>query len=441
MRTGRAVMDFLIRKRFTFSLVIIFLVIIITSFFAIDTLRLQEYDSVRINLSGRQRMLSQKMTKEIILYNVGEMSKDDVLSTAKVFSATLIALKDGGDAPLNLSMTEFETIPEMENKDTKGQLETVMSSWNIFKQKIESVLENNDASSMNYIVDNNTKLLNEMDTAVVMMQHNAEEKITRLYWIIALGILVSILVLIVAITKETQRKYIRQIEQTNIELTAVNKEMESFSYSVSHDLRAPLRSMDGFSLVLLEDYSDKLDEQGKDYLQRVRSATQRMGMLIDDMLSLSRVTRSEMKRELVDLSSLVQSIAAELQKSQSTCQVEFIIAPGLTANGDARLLRILLENLLGNAWKFTGTHPKARIEFGTTQVDGEQVFFIRDDGVGFDMKYADKLFGVFQRLHGASEFPGTGVGLATVQRIVHRHGGRVWAEGEVEKGATFYFTL
>ncbi len=441
MRTGRAVMDFLIRKRFTFSLVIIFLVIIITSFFAIDTLRLQEYDSVRINLSGRQRMLSQKMTKEIILYNVGEMSKDDVLSTAKVFSATLIALKDGGDAPLNLSMTEFETIPEMENKDTKGQLETVMSSWNIFKQKIESVLENNDASSMNYIVDNNTKLLNEMDTAVVMMQHNAEEKITRLYWIIALGILVSILVLIVAITKETQRKYIRQIEQTNIELTAVNKEMESFSYSVSHDLRAPLRSMDGFSLVLLEDYSDKLDERGKDYLQRVRSATQRMGMLIDDMLSLSRVTRSEMKRELVDLSSLVQSIAAELQKSQSTCQVEFIIAPGLTANGDARLLRILLENLLGNAWKFTGTHPKARIEFGTTQVDGEQVFFIRDDGVGFDMKYADKLFGVFQRLHGASEFPGTGVGLATVQRIVHRHGGRVWAEGEVEKGATFYFTL
>ncbi len=441
MRTGRAVMDFLIRKKFTFSLVIIFLVIMITSFFAIDTLRLQEYDSVRINLSGRQRMLSQKMTKEIILYNVGEMSKDDVLSTAKVFSATLIALKDGGDAPLNLSMTEFETIPEMENKDTKGQLETVMSSWNIFKQKIESVLENNDASSMNYIVDNNTKLLNEMDTAVVMMQHNAEEKITRLYWIIALGILVSILVLIVAITKETQRKYIRQIEQTNIELTAVNKEMESFSYSVSHDLRAPLRSMDGFSLVLLEDYSDKLDEQGKDYLQRVRSATQRMGMLIDDMLSLSRVTRSEMKRELVDLSSLVQSIAAELQKSQSTCQVEFIIAPGLTANGDARLLRILLENLLGNAWKFTGTHPKARIEFGTTQVDGEQVFFIRDDGVGFDMKYADKLFGVFQRLHGASEFPGTGVGLATVQRIVHRHGGRVWAEGEVEKGATFYFTL
>ena len=231
------------------------------------------------------------------------------------------------------------------------------------------------------------------------------------------------------------------LQKANDELNVTNKEMESFSYSVSHDLRAPLRGIDGFSQVLLKNYSDKLDEQGKDYLQRVRLATQRMGILIDDMLSLSRVTRSEMKHELVDLSKLVQSIAAELQKSQPERQVEFIITPGVTANGDARLLRILLENLLGNAWKFTGTHPKARIEFGVTQVGGEQVYFIRDDGAGFDMAYADKLFGVFQRLHRADEFPGTGVGLATVQRVTHRHGGRVWGEGEVEKGATFYFTL
>jgi len=211
-------MDFFIRKRFIFSLGIIFLVILIVSFFAIDTLRLQKYDSVRINLSGRQRMLSQKMTKEILLYNFGGVSKDAVLSTVKVFDTTLIALKDGGDAPLDLSMTEFEAIPEMENKETKDQLEKVMSSWSTFKQKIESVLENNDSSSMNYIIDNNTKLLNEVDAAVAMMQHNAEEKITRLYWIVALGILVSVLILIVAITKETQRKYVEQIEQANIHL-------------------------------------------------------------------------------------------------------------------------------------------------------------------------------------------------------------------------------
>ena len=166
-----------------------------------------------------------------------------------------------------------------------------------------------------------------------------------------------------------------------------------------------------------------------------------MGILIDDLLSLSRVTGSEMKHELVDLSSLVQSIIAELQKSQPKRQVEFITAPGMTANGDARLLRILLENLLGNAWKFTEKHPKARIEFGTTQVAGAEAFFIRDDGVGFDMTYADRLFGVFQRLHTADEFPGTGIGLATVQRVTQRHGGRVWAEGEVGKGATFHFAL
>jgi len=232
-----------------------------------------------------------------------------------------------------------------------------------------------------------------------------------------------------------------ELEHLNKKLIASNKELESFSYSVSHDLRAPLRSMDGFSLILLEGYSDKLDEQGKDYLQRVRSATQRMGMLIDDLLNLSRVTRGEMKHELVDLSALAQSIAAELQKSQPERQVEFIITPGVTANGGAHLLRILLENLLGNAWKFTGKHPTARIEFGTTQVDDEQAFFVRDDGVGFDMTYADRLFGVFQRLHATDDFPGTGVGLATVQRIAYRHGGRVWGEGEVGKGATFYFTL
>jgi len=262
-------------------------------------------------------------------------------------------------------------------------------------------------------------------------------------WQSSVLITMSLLVLIIVlgffwatISRQTQL-----ITKANIGLAAVNKELESFSYSVSHDLRAPLRSIDGFSQALVEDYPDKLDEQGKDYLQRVRSSTQRMGELIDDLLKLSRVTRSEIKLEMVNLSTLAQSIATEVQKTQPERQVEFVITPGLSAKGDEHLLRLLLENLLGNAWKFTAKHPQARIAFGSTRVDGKQVFFVRDDGAGFDMTYADKLFAPFQRLHSASEFPGIGIGLATAQRIINRHGGRVWAEGEIEKGATFYFTL
>ncbi len=238
-----------------------------------------------------------------------------------------------------------------------------------------------------------------------------------------------------------RRRAEAEIQKSNTELAAVNKELEAFAYSVSHDLRAPLRSINGFSQALIEDYPDRLDERGKDYLQRVGSATQRMGVLIDDLLSLSRVTRSEMRQETVDLSALARSIAEELQESQAERQVTFVIPPELTTRGDSQLLHQLMENLLSNAWKFTGQHPQARIEFGSTRVDGQETFFVRDDGAGFDMTYADKLFGVFQRLHTADEFPGTGVGLATVQRIAHRHGGQVWAEGKVEEGATFYFAL
>lgn len=232
----------------------------------------------------------------------------------------------------------------------------------------------------------------------------------------------------------------RVIERTR-QLEAANKELEAFSYSVSHDLRAPLRSIDGFSQALLEDYGGVLDIQGKDYLTRVRSASQRMSQLIDDMLVLSRVTRREMKRSAVDLSALANIIAAELVKTQPQRHVEFDIAPGLVVNGDAELLRAMLENLLGNAWKFTLNQQRAKIEFGITELDGKPLYIVRDNGVGFDMAYASKLFQAFQRLHLQTEFPGTGIGLATVKRIINRHGGSIWAESEVGKGATFYFNL
>ena len=232
-----------------------------------------------------------------------------------------------------------------------------------------------------------------------------------------------------------------RVAERTAELTAVNRELESFSYSVSHDLRAPLRSIDGFSQVLLEDYQEQLDALGKDYLHRVRTAAQQMGRLISDLLRLSRTTRGEMHREEVNLSELVQKIAADLCRLQPARKVEFVIMPDLRAYCDGRLLQAVLENLLGNAWKFSAKHDRARIEFGLQAQDGERVYFVRDDGAGFNMAYADKLFGAFQRLHRMTEFEGNGVGLATVQRIIHRHGGRIWAESAVEKGATFYFTL
>jgi two-component system, sensor histidine kinase and response regulator len=232
-----------------------------------------------------------------------------------------------------------------------------------------------------------------------------------------------------------------ELQTVNAALETANGELESFSYSVSHDLRAPLRVIDGFSQALLEDYADKLDQEGKENLQRVRAATRRMGELIDDMLNLSRVTRSEMRLESVNLSELAQTIAAELQRSQPDRRVEFVIAEGMVVNGDQGLLKVALENLLGNAWKFTGKRSEANIKFGMTEGDGKRVYFVRDNGSGFDMAYANRLFGAFQRLHDSHDFAGTGIGLATVQRVIHRHGGQIWAEAEVAKGATFYFTL
>jgi signal transduction histidine kinase len=225
------------------------------------------------------------------------------------------------------------------------------------------------------------------------------------------------------------------------ELLAANQELDAFAYSVSHDLRAPLRSIDGFSQILLEDYAAQLDEAGRDSLRRVRTATQRMATLIDDLLKLARVTRVEMRTQQVDLSAMAQDIVADLQRADAARQVECTIAPGLEARADPPLLRVALENLLRNSWKYTAKQPHPRVEFGSIEANGGRAFMVRDNGAGFDMKYMDKLFGVFQRLHSATEFEGTGVGLATVRRIITRHGGRIWAEAAVDQGATFYFTL
>jgi PAS domain S-box-containing protein len=234
----------------------------------------------------------------------------------------------------------------------------------------------------------------------------------------------------------------RRVVERTAQLEAANRELETFSYSVSHDLRAPLRSIDGFSQVLLEDHGQNLDAEGQDCLRRIHGATQRMADLIEALLGLARVTRVALVWDSVNLTRMAHAIAADLRRQEPSRRVTFVIAEGLTAGGDARLLRVVLENLLGNAWKFSAKQPEARIEVGSLpQPDGMLALFVRDNGAGFDMTYANRLFGAFQRLHQSQEFPGTGIGLATVQRIIHRHGGRIWAEGAIGQGATFYFTL
>lgn len=233
----------------------------------------------------------------------------------------------------------------------------------------------------------------------------------------------------------------QRVAERTAELSTLNKELESFSYSVSHDLRSPLRAIDGFSLALLRDLSGKLDPAQLDRLQRIRTAARRMGEIINDMLTLAHVARSEMRREQVDLSQLARGVAATLKESQPEREVAIEIDPGAQVQGDSHLLRIVVENLLSNAWKFTSKTPRARIEFKVLEQEGRPVYVVRDNGVGFDPAFSDRLFKPFVRLHSSAEFPGTGVGLATVSRIIGRHGGRVWAEGAPGKGAAVYFTL
>lgn len=231
------------------------------------------------------------------------------------------------------------------------------------------------------------------------------------------------------------------VMEKTIELQQANTELEAFSYSVSHDLRSPLTLMKGYGEVLLDQYGPKLDEQGRGLLRKISQATDRMNQMTEDLLNLSRAESLPLRLETVDLSALAASVAEDLSVSQPGRQVELLIEPGLTAQGDPNLLRLALENLLRNAWKYTGKKPAAKIEFGKTTENGGDVFFIRDNGAGFDMSQADKLFGVFQRLHTTQEFPGTGVGLGTVARIIKRHGGRIWAQAKPGEGATFYFKL
>jgi len=239
------------------------------------------------------------------------------------------------------------------------------------------------------------------------------------------------------LTVELEERVARRTAQ----LEAANRELDAFAYSVSHDLRAPLRAMSGFSHLLLEYYSDKLDDQGRHFLRRMDQVSQRMEKLIDDLLSLSRLARREMQRERVNLSDIARGIAAELRERDPERRVHFVIGERLMAHGDPHLLGVVLENLLGNSWKFTAKKPEATVEFGATRQKGKRVYFVRDDGIGFDMTYAEKIFQAFQRLNPTNEFEGSGIGLATVERIIHRHGGRVWAEGDLGKGASFFFTL
>jgi light-regulated signal transduction histidine kinase (bacteriophytochrome) len=242
-------------------------------------------------------------------------------------------------------------------------------------------------------------------------------------------------------TRELEQRS-EQLESQGYELAAANRELESFSYSVSHDLRAPLRAIDGFSQVLLSDYRDRtLDQRGAHFLERVRAGTQRMSRLIDDLLKLAQTTRSPLNRRDVDVTAVAEDVAVELAKRNPDRSLRCAIEPGLHAPADSQLLRIVFENLLGNAWKFTSNRLEAEVTVGQKADGDDLIFFVRDNGAGFNMAYADNLFGAFQRLHADSEFEGTGIGLATVKRIVARHGGAVWAEAAPDAGATFFFTL
>jgi signal transduction histidine kinase len=275
---------------------------------------------------------------------------------------------------------------------------------------------------------------------VELLQIGASDYLTKPFPVEELRARIGNLVKLKLAAQEDERLR-AELEQSNARLLAANRELEAFSYSVSHDLRAPLRSIAGFGNILLRDYAPRLDARGMDCIRRMIAATERMSQLIDDLLNLSRISRADFNRQPADLSALAATVIQDLRAAEPARTIDVKIQPGMRASADPRLLRIALNNLLGNAWKFTRSNPDAFIEFSMNSRDGESVYSVRDNGAGFDMDYAENLFTPFQRLHQATEFPGTGIGLAIVQRIIHRHGGRIWAEGKPGEGAAFHFTL
>jgi PAS domain S-box-containing protein len=382
-------------------------------------------------------MVGKKAHKELEVIKISEdAAREYAESIINTVREPLIALNQ--DLRVVSASRSFYKVFKVKPEETVGQLiyDLGNKQWDIPKLRklLESILPKKTTFD-NYEVEHDFASIGRR---IMLLNARQIQRVSGKEQIILL-----------AIEDITERKRIEEalsvsstsLQQKASELEVANKELESFAYSVSHDLRAPLRTINGFSQALLEDYDDKLDVQGKDYLRRVRAATQLMAQLIDDLLKLSRVTRMEINAEKVNLTQIAWSVINELQKSQPERLINIKIADGLEDTADSRLMRIVLENLLGNAWKFSGKQSEAIIEFGTTNEGEKKVYFIRDNGAGFDMAYADKLFAPFQRLHTAEEYPGTGIGLATVQRIIQRHGGKVWAEGQVDKGATFYFSL
>ena len=368
-------------------------------------------------------------------------------------------LQTGNYQHINSLITEWG-----ENNDDIREMELTSSNGYLFNKFSRAASTNNPISFTTTI---NYSYRGEANFRLTKDFHDVKQRQKDLVWQIGSAyFMISILLISLtyalinylkksdALSLEIKRrqeaeaalqKQYDQLEESvasrTAELASINRELETFSYSVSHDLRAPLRAIDGFSMALLEEYNDKLDSTGRDYLKRVRNGAQKMGLLIDDLLKLSRVTRSELKLKQVNLSRLATTVVEELRQSEPERNVQITIAPELWAYGDATLLHILLTNLLGNAWKFTRFKKDATIEFGVrSELEGKP-FFICDNGAGFDMKYSAKLFTAFQRLHSLEEFEGTGIGLATVQRIIAKHGGNIRVEAAIDQGATFYFTL